>query len=241
MSYRILAHRGWSGVAPENTLSAFKLALTDPTVDAIECDIQLTKDGEIVVVHDFTLGRTANSTGLVKDYTLAELRQLDFGGWFSPNFQGEKIPTFHELLSLIDGKKRLVVELKTTANLYPELGEKLLAAIQAYPQETLMIESFNHGLIKQIKDQNPELCTGLILHDDVTLLLEQIKYTNSNFISIFFGNITQPLVDALTAENIEIILWTLNQSWQYNYIKQIQGTFYLASDHPGLAAKQMGL
>lgn len=241
MTYRILAHRGWSGIAPENTLSAFKLALEDPTVDAIECDIQMTKDGEVVVVHDFTLGRTSNGSGLVKDYTLAELRQLDFGAWFSPHFQGEKIPTFHELLSLIDGKKRLVVELKTTANLYPELGKKLLEAIEDYPQETLMIESFNHGLMKQIKEQKPALCTGLILHDDVTLLLEQIKYTNSNFIAILFGNITQSIADALAAENIEIILWTLNQAWQYDYIKPLKGTFYLASDHPGLAMSEMGL
>lgn len=241
MSYRILAHRGWSGVAPENTLSAFKLALNDPTVDAIECDIQLTKDGQIVVVHDFTLGRTSNGTGLIKEYTLAQLRQLDFGGWFSDQFRGERISTFSELLALIAGKKRLVVELKTTANLYPQLADKLLEEIADYPQETLMIESFDHGLVKQIKDRNPELCTGLILHDHVTLLMEQIKYTNSNFISLFFGNLSQSLADTLAAEKVETILWTLNQPWQYEYIKQFNGTFYLASDHPGLAAQQMEL
>ena len=239
MQNYVLAHRGWSGVAPENTMASFRMAIDDPSVDAIECDIQLSKDGEIVVVHDFTIDRTSNGTGLVKNYTYEELLQFDFGSWFSDEFKDEKIPLFKDLLQLVDGKKRLVVEIKTTANLYPEIAEKLLATIEGYPKDALMIESFNHSLIKKIKEMDPELCTGLIFHDDVTMLLEQIKYTESNFISIFFGNINQQLVDELAANNIEMILWTLDHEWQYDYIKQFKGTFYIASDFPGLAMKHM--
>ncbi|MFZ5753142.1 MAG: glycerophosphodiester phosphodiesterase [Bacillota bacterium] len=239
MQNYVLAHRGWCGVAPENTMASFRMAVNDPTVDAIECDIQLSKDGEIVVIHDFTIDRTSNSTGLVRNYTYEELLQFDFGGWFSAEFKDEKIPLFKDLLELVDGKKRLVVEIKTTANLYPEIADKLLEAIKHYPKDRIMIESFDHSLMKNIKAKDSELCTGLIFHDSVTLLLEQMKYTRSNFASIYFGNITQQLVDELTAHNIEIILWTLNHEWQYDYIKQFKGTFYIASDYPGLAIKHM--
>ncbi len=241
MQHYILAHRGWSGVAPENTMSSFKLAVNDPTVDAIECDIQMTKDGELVVIHDFTLERTSNGKGLVRDYTYEELRQLDFGSWFSPRFAGEKIIRFKELLQLINGRKILFVELKVTADLYPDIAEKLLSVMQGYPKETLKIESFDHALMKRIKAMDAGLSTGLIFHDNVTLLPEQLKYTNSNFAAIYFGNITQELVDRLTAEQIEINVWTLNQKWQYDYIKKFRGRFYLTSDFPGLAKEQMSL
>jgi len=241
MQYNVLAHRGWSSVAPENTMAAFRLAVSDPTVDAIECDIQLTKDGQIVVMHDFTLERTSTGKGLVKNYTYEELLQFDFGSWFSEEFKNERISLLKDLLQLVEGKKRLVIEIKSTANLYPDIAEKLLEAIDGYPKETLMIESFDHFLMKKIKEMDPELCTGLILHDDVTLLSEQVKYTQSNFVSIFFGNITQKLVDDFAVNDIEIILWTLNHEWQYDYIKQFKGSFYIASDHPGLAMKQMAL
>lgn len=241
MQHYVLAHRGWCGAAPENTMSSFKLAVNDPTVDATECDIQMSKDGELVVIHDFTLDRTSNGTGLVRDYTYEELLQFDFGSWFSPNYKHERIMRFQELLQLINGKKRLFVELKITADFYPGIAEKLLAAIKGYPKETLRIESFDHALVKQIKAMDTELSTGLILHDNVTLLMEQLKYTNSNFAAVFWGNVTQQMADQLAAEGIELNVWTLNHNWQYDYIKQIKGQFYLTSDIPGLALEQMSV
>ncbi|MGV2720137.1 UNVERIFIED_CONTAM: glycerophosphodiester phosphodiesterase family protein, partial [Klebsiella pneumoniae] len=77
-----MAHRGWSGKAPENTMAAIQLALAEPAIQAMEIDVQLTRDGVPVLIHDFTLERTTNGSGLVKDHTLEELRQLDAGKWF---------------------------------------------------------------------------------------------------------------------------------------------------------------
>src|SRR5438270_9435891 len=94
MQQFIYAHRGASGYAPENTLKAFKLAV-DKGADGIECDVQLTKDNELVVIHDPILDRTTNGTGWVRDFTLKELRTLDAG-------DGQKIPT---LLEVIDFAK----------------------------------------------------------------------------------------------------------------------------------------
>lgn len=234
MKYRIIGHRGWAGAAPENTMASFIKAMEDPRIEAIECDIQLSKDGEVVVIHDFTIDRTSDGKGLVKDHAYGELLQFDFGSWFSPEFAGERIPLLKDVLRLIGGKKRLQIEIKETAGMYPDILDKLLEAIKDYPKETLMIESFNHQLVKKIKEMDPGLCTGIIVHDNTTMLLEELKNTKSNFVSIFFGNVTQDMIDHLNENNIEITLWTLNHKWQLDYIRQFNGSFYIATDYPDL-------
>ena len=88
MTVIVLAHRGYSAKAPENTMAAFELALA-VGADGIELDVHMTRDGEIVVIHDDTLDRTTNGKGPVSDQTMAELRELDAGSWFSPEFAGE--------------------------------------------------------------------------------------------------------------------------------------------------------
>lgn len=111
MSYALIAHRGASHEAPENTLSAIKRALELP-VQAIEIDVHLSKDLIPVVIHDETLLRTTGSPLKVADLTLKELKELDAGRWFSPHFKGEKIPTLEEILALPFHGKQLMVELK---------------------------------------------------------------------------------------------------------------------------------
>ena len=101
--FDIIAHKGASGIAPENTIAAIQLAL-DMGVDMIEIDVRNTHDEEIVVIHDATLDRTTNGTGLVHDYTLEEIRELDAGSWFGDaRYAGEKVPTLKEVLDLVDG------------------------------------------------------------------------------------------------------------------------------------------
>ena len=93
----ILGHRGARGHAPENTMASFQAAL-DMGADGIELDVQMTKDGKVVVCHDHSLERTSNGSGWLVEHTREELRALDFGSWFSPQFAGEKIPTLREVL-----------------------------------------------------------------------------------------------------------------------------------------------
>ena len=95
----IYAHRGSSGTHPENTIAAFHEAARLP-IYGVEFDVHLTKDGELVVIHDETIDRTSDGKGFVKDMTLAELRAFDFGGWFSDEFRGEPIPTLQEVLEV---------------------------------------------------------------------------------------------------------------------------------------------
>lgn len=93
----IIAHRGASKQAPENTMSAFQRAL-ELGADGIELDVHMSADGYLVVIHDETADRTSNSNGLIKDKTLSELKSLDFGSWFSEDFKDEKIPELEEVL-----------------------------------------------------------------------------------------------------------------------------------------------
>lgn len=239
MKYYTIAHRGWSGAAPENTRASFELALNDESVDVIECDIQMSKDGQLVVVHDFDLDRTSNGTGPVSGYTYKKLLEFDFGSWFDEKFEGQRIMLFSELLDLIRGRKRLMVEFKVIEGNYEGFLDKFIYAIEKYPKETLMIESFNHGLVKQIKERDKSLYTGLIYYGLPTRLLDQLKHTDSNFVSIQFFNITKKMVDELYSAGMTITAWTLNKPWQYEHIKKTGINLYIASDVPGLAYEQL--
>ncbi|MBS1368467.1 MAG: hypothetical protein HPZ91_00800 [Lentisphaeria bacterium] len=110
----LIAHRGLSATYPENTLIAFDRAL-ELDIDAMEFDVHMTVDGELVVTHDDTVDRCSNGTGPVRDFTFAELRKLDFGAWKGPEFAGTRIPTLNEVLDLVERKRPelyLCVELK---------------------------------------------------------------------------------------------------------------------------------
>src|SRR5699024_11870052 len=106
-----IAHRGASGHAPENTMAAFDKAFA-MKADYIEIDVQMTKDKELVAIHDTTVNRTTNGVGAVVDYTLEELQQLHAGSWLSDEFSGEKIATHGEIYDIYRGKTGILIEIK---------------------------------------------------------------------------------------------------------------------------------
>ena len=124
--------------------------------DLIECDVHLSSDGRLVVIHDHTLDRTTNGTGLVKDHTAAELRKLDAG-------QGEKIPLLQEVVELALGKVGLVIEIKQLPQLYPGLEEKLLNMLrQLGAVAECAVVSFNHAAIHELRKLEPKLQLGIL-------------------------------------------------------------------------------
>lgn len=128
----IIAHRGASGHAPENTLSAFKKAM-DIGVDYIELDIHLSKDGEVIVIHDATLDRTTNGKGPVIEKTLAELQPLDAGSWYGDAFKGEPLPTLRQVLEQVNGQTKILIEIKSPSKgLYAGIEQKTLDLIKEY-------------------------------------------------------------------------------------------------------------
>ncbi|MEU0153506.1 glycerophosphodiester phosphodiesterase family protein [Micromonospora fulviviridis] len=173
------AHRGSSGMAPENTAAAFELAIAEGA-DYIETDVQLSADGELVIVHDVTLARTTDARLAfadhapwnVRDFTLAELKKLDAGGWYAAEFSGQHILTFDELLDLLGGRVGLNLELKSPA-VNPGLAQAVVARLRrrrdwiepgARPRP-LIVGSFDEHALRDFHTWLPDVPVSLITYD----------------------------------------------------------------------------
>lgn len=154
LAVEIIAHRGASFDAPENTVASFKLGW-EQQADADELDIYLSKDGQIVVIHDATTKRTAGADRKVVEQTFGELRALDAGSWKSPKWAGEKIPTLAEALATMPEGKRFFIEIKCGPEILPEL-EKVLTA-SGKKREQLVIIGFGYETMQQAKARFPDL------------------------------------------------------------------------------------
>lgn len=230
---RIVAHRGWSGKAPENTMAAFSLALTHPEIEAIELDVHLSKDGIPVVIHDYTIDRTTDGSGAVVDYTAEELRQFDAGQWFDDAFTGEYIPTLQEVFSHIGGKKKLLVELKQKANYYPGLEQKVVQLIQEHQlQEQVRVISFDHTSLEKVKEADPYIETGLIYLGMVTLLKEQLAHTGAKYIGMHHEFMTDKVIEIAGSLGVEVGAWTVDEEAAVNRIKAFTGDLLITTNHP---------
>jgi glycerophosphoryl diester phosphodiesterase len=165
------AHRGASHQAPENTLAAFLLA-AELGADGIELDVQLSRDGEIVVIHDLTLDATTDGAGPVRDRTLAELKELDAGCRFDPAHAGEEIPTLQEVIDTVGQRLLLNIELKAASWRDDGLAA---AVIQAIEENDLLartiVSSFNPLALRWVKKLNPGIPIGLLYAPDLPLPL----------------------------------------------------------------------
>lgn len=159
----IYAHRGASGAAPENTMAAFRKA-AELGAHGIECDVQMTKDGRLVICHDEAVGRTSNGKGYIKDLTCEEIRSLDMGSWFSAEYAVEKMPLLEELLELIKRQGMyLNIELKNGIFIYEGMEEKVVDMVKSFGlQDKTIFSSFNHYSIYDIKKKHSQLITGAL-------------------------------------------------------------------------------
>ena len=158
----IFAHRGASAHAPENTLVAFELAL-EQHADAIELDVKLSLDGYVVVIHDATVDRTTGSRGRVKDLSLASLKALDAGNFFSEKYRGEKIPTLAEVFEAVGKRTFINVELTNYNTPRDGLVEAVCTLIQKFGlQEHVMFSSFFASNLTKARSFLPEVPRGLL-------------------------------------------------------------------------------
>ena len=181
---KIFAHRGSKGTHPENTLASFKEAVRVGS-DGIELDVHLTKDGQLVVIHDETVDRTTNGTGEIRTLTLAEIKEFDAGSWFHNKYAGEKIPTLEEVLLLLTElgfNGQLNIELKTDVIQYKGLVEKCLALQSAKDWPfAIVYSSFNPYTLVELKEANPSQEIGLLFEskewaDKGDAMLEKESY-----------------------------------------------------------------
>lgn len=223
----IIAHRGASGYAPENTMPAFILAY-EQNADGIEMDVHLTKDGRVVICHDDTLERTSNGTGELRAKTLYELKKLDFGSWYGEKFKNERIATFDEFWDWFITTRRdfiVNIEIKNGPYIHEGIEKKLLDIINDKPLPNLfdriIISCFHHDTLNKVKQiesrfQTAPLFEGTII--DIEKLCEQAGH--SEYIHPYYNSIDTAMLQKSQNSNIKINTWTVNTTEQLEYVKQ---------------------
>ncbi len=235
---RCMAHRGWSSRAPENTMAAFRLALEEPEIDAIELDVQLSKDGIPVVIHDFILDRTTTGKGMVRDHTYEQLAQLDAGSWFSQEFAGESIPTLEQVFQAVadirgDNPILLNLELKQAGELYPGLEEKVAELVNNYRMHSrVVISSFDHDALLRIKNWDATLTTGLLFAGKPTLIAEQMKHTGAEFLSMAYPYITKELAEWIVSQGRMLVAWTVDPPQMMEMVIGIHPEIVICTNAP---------
>jgi glycerophosphoryl diester phosphodiesterase len=204
------AHRGASGLAPENTPAAYELCLQWKP-DYIELDVQLSRDGHLVVIHDPTLKRTTNGTGNVKDYTLAELKALDAGSWFDAKYTGERIPTLLEVIQQVRGRVKLAIEIKYGSIMYPGIEEKLVDLIvQEGMLEDVVFSSFNWDSIRQVKQLEPRAKTQIIAYGHSSEFVPLAASFGCSFIAVEWHYVTPQMLAAAAKAGLQLNAWVID-------------------------------
>ena len=206
------AHRGFSGKYPENTLLAFQKAI-EAGADGAELDVQLTKDGEVVIIHDETIDRTTDGKGYVVDYTYDELSKFDASYVYRGQMGFNKIPTLREYFELVKDLNFITnVELKTGINEYLGIEEKVYDLIKEFKLEKkVIISSFNHFSVLRMKKIAPELKYGFLSED---WIINAGAYTASHDVQCYhprFNNLIPEVVEELKKNGLEINTWTVNK------------------------------
>lgn len=195
---KIIGHRGARGLEPENTLRSFQKGI-DLGVDYIECDVHMTRDDHIVLMHDHTVDRTTNSKGLVNSFSFDEIRELDAG-------KGEQVPTLQELLDLARGKVKLHIELKdeTATEATVKLVEQNDMADQVF------LTSGNTKTLQKVKELNPSIPTEHIFGNPPGDAIERAMSVGAKRISCHINHVTSELVKKAHQNGIEVIAWPPN-------------------------------
>lgn len=208
-----IAHRGFSGKYPENTMIAFKKAV-EAGCDGIETDLHMTKDGVIVICHDETIDRTTNGNGYIRNYTYKELCKFDSGIKFCKEFEGERIPSLDEVLDYIKDKNLLInLELKNDIISYRELEKKVIDKVHEFKLEkNVILSSFNHYSMIRAKQYDNNIKTGLLYQATLYNAHEYIKTVGADALHPFFSAVMdKKIVTDIKKNGITINAYTVNE------------------------------
>ena len=219
-----IGHRGACGHAPENTLLSMHKAL-EFGVDGFEFDVQVSKGGEPVVIHDETLERTTNGKGNVGDYSLQELRAFDAG-------KGEKIPSLHDVFDFVDKRCRLFIELKAESSTFPVV-ELINEYVEKYGwgYEQLFVCSFDHGQIVDVRRKNSHIRTCALLAGIPVSLAAIAQEAGAWAINPCIHHINQALVEDAHSRGLKVMTWTANTPKDIAKAKAL-GVDGIISDYP---------
>ncbi|MSS72132.1 MAG: glycerophosphodiester phosphodiesterase [Candidatus Latescibacteria bacterium] len=229
-----IAHRGASGMAPENTLIAVERAL-DLGVDVVEIDVHVTRDGHVVVLHDATVDRTTDGRGAVRDMTLAEVRRLNAGLWFDPPCSGERIPTLAETLDLTRRRALLLVEIKASG-----ISEQVIETIRDLrATEDVIVQSFHPATVKQVRDLERRIPAALLVGRVPVghtrwrgrSLVKKALKVGANALALSYLAATPSLVDEVHRRAMSLWVWTVDE--EFTMQKMIQtGADGIITNHP---------
>jgi glycerophosphoryl diester phosphodiesterase len=243
-----VAHRGGSLLAPENTLAAFRNALT-LSVDAIEFDVQMSRDGHAIVFHDNTVERLTDGEGNILDLDFAYLRSLNAaahfqGGWPLP----QQIPTLQEVLDLVRGRKQAYIEIKTSEHdgvqgRYPNIAAAVVKAVRDFNmQKQVTVISFDWPMLTAVKALEPVLQTGAIVSKEAwpageerpfESLLERLKSYGCHWVSLDRELVTAQMPAIAHARGYKVNVWTINTLEEMRRLADAQ-VDSLTSDRPDL-------
>lgn len=238
----IFAHRGFSGYYPENTMLAFQKVAEETVADGIELDIQLTKDGEIVIMHDETLDRTTNGTGFLKDHTLEELKVLSVGVNTKGFLPRQTIPTLREYFTWLKTTNLITnIELKTSIFEYDGIVEKLVALVKEFGlEEQVWYSSFNHYSIKRLKELMPNANCGLLTESWMIDFGKYCADQGAMTANVIYTYCLKPgIADELHAHGIKLQAWTPNTEEIMQALID-NNVDVLITNYPDKAAKVLG-
>lgn len=208
---RLFAHRGAAGYAPENTLASFKKA-KELGAEWVELDIQLTADNHLIVFHDDTLERTSNGKGVVTDFTLAELKKLDAGSWYSNEYTDEKISTLSEVLDyLTSASLNVNIEIKNNEEKIKKTVETLIELLATYqPKLEIIISSFSLEALQLLNELYCEFPLALLAHDWSEAYIKKAVELQCAAFHLNHKLIKAPRLKQLKATGMKVGAYTVN-------------------------------
>jgi glycerophosphoryl diester phosphodiesterase len=234
----VIAHRGASADAPENTIAAFELALQQGA-DGIELDVHLSDDDHPVVIHDFTLERTTDGSGPVRASTVRELKRLDAGGWRGGQFRGQRIQTLQEVLERFRDRTRFWIELKGGSRLYAGIEERVVSMIEVYDVlDRVLVQSFDHDALSQIRALNRQVQLGaLIALPPLEPLIRSPGAAHA--LCPEARLVTEEAVAEIHEAGLGCYVWIVNEPAQMDRLVE-WGVSGIITDRPGLLKARLG-
>ncbi len=235
----ISAHRGFAAAAPENTLAALDRAWRAGATVA-EIDVQVTRDGHVVLMHDRSVARTTNGSGFVTDLTLRELQALDAGTWFDRRFTGERVPTLADVLDWSGGRLGLLIELKNYPRRELPLVEKAIAEIEAHrAQDYVVLAGFDHVTLAEIHRLRPTWPLEMIVIARLADPVQAARAAGAALISLEPQFCLEPDVKAMHAAGLSVLTTLLNREHAQELLRI--GVDVFESEDVAMVASALGV
>ncbi|MED5373771.1 MAG: glycerophosphodiester phosphodiesterase family protein [Myxococcota bacterium] len=244
---QIIAHRGGAALAPENTLAAFTKAAELGV--GFELDVTLSKDGQVIVLHDDSVDRTTNGQGLAGDLSAAELAALDAGSWFAPEFAGEPVPTLDQVLDAFGGQVLIDIEIKTHPQ-REQLAQGVVDAVVSRGlEDQVLVTSFDPLMLEQVKLKAPAIPRGQLtgtfkgaeLNPITKLVLKRMWLNGKSepqVIAVEASRVTRRFVRKQQRHGCQVWAWTVNDPAEMQRLLEL-GVTGLITDHPDVGLEQL--